>query len=448
MTPSARLAAAIDLLDAIEATAEAPADAVANGYFRDRKFIGSGDRRWIADLVWSSLRHRLRLNWHLARRHHASTGRALAIAWLLLGERTPAEALAGMFSGAGYGPAPLDDAERRLIRMLADAPLIDPAMDEATRLNLPGFLLESFRARFGDALEAEASALGQPASLDLRVNLLKTGRDAARAALAAEGLPAEPTRFSPWGLRLASRAPVTGTKAFRDGLVEIQDEGSQLIAWLTDARPGMRVLDFCAGAGGKTLAMAAAMENRGQVIAADVSLKRLDAAVRRLRRAGIHNVERRAIGPGEKWLKRSAGKFDRVLVDAPCTGTGTWRRNPDARFRLRPEALAELVTKQRAILESAAPLVKAGGRLVYATCSLLPEENERQVEYVLARMPSFRLMELSQATPSQAWRDASPPCADPFLMLSPAAHGTDGFFAAILERTAAANDPVTPGRAD
>jgi 16S rRNA (cytosine967-C5)-methyltransferase len=324
--------------------------------------------------------------------------------------------------------------ERRLIGALAGQSLIDAAMDEATRLNLPDFLLDSFRARFADALHAEATAFDQPASLDLRVNLLKADRETARAALAAEGFDAEPTPLSPWGLRLASRAPVTGTKAFREGLVEIQDEGSQLIAWLTDARPGMRVLDFCAGAGGKSLAMAAAMQNRGQVIAADTSLKRLDAAVRRLRRAGIHNVERRAIGPGEKWIKRSAGKFDRVLVDAPCTGTGTWRRNPDARFRLRPDALAELVTKQRAILESAAPLVKAGGRLVYATCSVLPEENERQVEKVLTALPEFSVVSVSQVWVSQTWREAALPCADPYLMLSPAAHGTDGFFAAILQR--------------
>jgi 16S rRNA (cytosine967-C5)-methyltransferase len=434
LTPAARLAAAIELLDAIEAAAQAPADAIANAFFRDRKFIGSGDRRWIADLVWSCLRQRLRLDWHLARRHHAFTGRARAIAWMLLGEASAADALSALFSGTGYGPAPLDDAERRLIRMLAGSPLVDPAMDEATRLNLPAFLLDGLRARFGDALAAEAAALEQPASLDLRANLLKTDRDAARRALSAEGFQAESTRYSPWGLRLASRAPVTSTKAFRDGLVEIQDEGSQLIAWLVDARPGMRVLDFCAGAGGKTLAMAATMANHGQIIAADVSLKRLDAAVRRLRRAGIHNVERRAIGPGEKWLKRAAGKFDRVLVDAPCTGSGTWRRNPDGRFRLRQEDLSQLVTKQREILRAAAGMVKAGGRLVYATCSLLLDENERQVEQVLDEVPGFVVIGLDTVWKSLA-PGAAPPCAGAFMSLSPATHGTDGFFAAILERT-------------
>ena len=425
MTPPARLAAAIALLEAIEAAPHAPADAVANQYFRDRRFIGGGDRRWISDLAWTVLRQRLRLAFHLPQ---APTARALVLAWLVLGERVAAGDVAALFSGGRYGPGPLDDAERALLRSLGGRTLVDPAMDEATRLNLPTFLLESLRARFGDRLAAEAAAMDLPASLDLRANLLKTDRDSALAALAAEGFEAAPTRFSPWGMRLATRTPVTGSAAFRDGLVEIQDEGSQLIALLADARPGLRVLDYCAGAGGKTLAMAACMDNRGQLVAADVSVQRLDAAVKRLRRAGIHNVERRAIAPGEKWLKRGAGSFDRVLVDAPCTGTGTWRRNPDARFRLQKKTLDELLTKQRAILHAAARMVKAGGRLVYATCSLLPEENERQVEEVLAAMPEFRVVPVAEMWPSL-------PSAGPYMALSPAAHGTDGFFAAILARS-------------
>ena len=199
--------------------------------------------------------------------------------------------------------------------------------------------------------------------------------------------------------------------------MEIQDEGSQLVAALVDARPGMRVADLCAGAGGKTLALAMTMQNRGQLVACDVSAARLDGAVRRLRRAGVHNVERHLLEPGDKWIKRRAKTFDRVLVDAPCTGTGTWRRNPDARLRLTEADLAELLPKQAAILDQAAFLVRTGGRLVYATCSLLPEENEAQVTAFLARHPDFIL-------------------AGDFLSLSPARHGTDGFFAATLERRA------------
>jgi 16S rRNA (cytosine967-C5)-methyltransferase len=216
------------------------------------------------------------------------------------------------------------------------------------------------------------------------------------------------------------------------GLVEIQDEGSQLVAVMVGAAPGMRVADWCAGAGGKTLALAGMMENRGQIIACDVSAARLDGAVRRLRRAGVHNVERHLVEPGDKWLKRRAGTFDRVLVDAPCTGTGTWRRNPDARLRLRELDLTELVAKQASILDTAQTLVRKGGRLVYATCSLLEEENEAQVFAFLLRHPDFALVPLPRA-----WSLANPvPNSGDFLSLTPARHGTDGFFAAALERVA------------
>jgi 16S rRNA (cytosine967-C5)-methyltransferase len=429
VTPPARLDAAITLLAAIEAAPRAPADAIAQDFFRQRRFIGSADRRWIADLVWTVLRQRLRLDWHIAQAPHPVTARAVAIAALRLIEGAAADAVAGLFSGARYGPAPLDADERRLNASL-HPPLAAAAMDRATALNAPQFLLDSLRLRFGDRLAAEMAAFDQPAPLDLRVNLLKADRETARTALAAEGFEATPTPLSPWGLRLAGRAPITGTRAFREGLVEIQDEGSQLIAWLADARPGLRVLDFCAGAGGKALAMAALMDNRGQLVAADVSVPRLEAAVRRLRRAGVHNVERRAMAPGEKWLKRARGAFDRVLVDAPCTGTGTWRRNPDARLTLRPADLSELLTKQRDILLSAARLVKSGGKLVYATCSVLPEENSAQVEWLLTQSSEFRVLPLAEV-----WPDGTPPCAGPYLALSPATHGTDGFFAAVLQRT-------------
>ena len=198
-------------------------------------------------------------------------------------------------------------------------------------------------------------------------------------------------------------------------MVDIQDEGSQLVALATDARPGMRVCDFCAGAGGKTLALAMTMENRGHIVACDVSAPRLDGAVKRLRRAGAHNVERHLLAPGDKWAKRRAKTFDRVLVDAPCTGSGTWRRNPDARLRLSLRTLDEIAPKQAAILDQAQNLVKPGGQLVYATCSILPPENEAQVEAFLARHPDFSRL-------------------GPDMRLSPARDGTDGFYAATLVR--------------
>jgi 16S rRNA (cytosine967-C5)-methyltransferase len=258
---------------------------------------------------------------------------------------------------------------------------------------------------------------------------LKGTRDAARAALADEGWEARATPLSPWGLRIDARRPVTAGPAFQSGLVEIQDEGSQLVAALTDARPGMRVVDWCAGAGGKTLALAAMMQNRGQIVACDVSASRLEGAVRRLRRAGVTNVERHLVQPGDKWAKRRAGAFDRVLVDAPCSGTGTWRRNPDARHRLTAQDLLELTRKQSSILDAAGKLVRAGGRLIYATCSLLEQENEGQVSAFLIRHPEYALVPIAQA-----WQLAGPAPQGDTLLLTPARHGTDGFFAAVLER--------------
>jgi 16S rRNA (cytosine967-C5)-methyltransferase len=305
------------------------------------------------------------------------------------------------------------------------------------RFELPDWLYPHMLARFGDSLAAEMAALSEPAPLDLRVNSLKGTREDALAALKHEGWEARPTPLSPWGLRIDGRRPVTSGPAFQSGLVEIQDEGSQLIAALTGAKPGMRVVDWCAGAGGKTLALAAMMGNRGQIVACDVSASRLDGAVRRLRRAGANNVERHLVEPGDKWAKRRAGAFDRVLVDAPCTGTGTWRRNPDARHRLSEQDLLELTRKQSSILDTARALVRSGGRLVYATCSLLPEENEGQVSGFLLRHPDFFLVPLAQAWPFESGGPFEETAPDgEMLSLTPARNGTDGFFAAVLERRA------------
>ncbi|WP_144186309.1 RsmB/NOP family class I SAM-dependent RNA methyltransferase [Elioraea rosea] len=443
MTPPARVQAGIDLLEATAAAPRAPADSVANSYFRARRYIGGGDRRAIADRHWAMLRNEARLAWALKRVRAPITSRTLMLAQLVA-EGTGADAIAGLFSGAQHGPSPLADAERRALHALAELGR-DAAMPAEVRFGVPSWLLPRLEARFGAALEAEMAAMDAPAPTDLRANLLKSTREEARAALAAEGIEAEPTRFSPWGLRLEGRRPVTATAAFRDGIVEIQDEGSQLIALLVDARPGMRVVDYCAGAAGKTLALAATMGNRGRLVACDVSAQRLDAAVKRLRRAGVGNVERRLLGPGERWTKRSAEAFDRVLVDAPCTGTGTWRRNPDARTRLREEDLSELVAKQAAIIDRASRLVKPGGLLVYATCSLLSEENEAQVMAFCGRNGGFGVVPLEEAWKTVA--DGVPPCDGNFLSLTPARHGTDGFFAAVLRRSSGAPPPADGGAA-
>lgn len=437
MTPAARLAAAIELIGALEDGGRRPADAIANEFFRARRYIGGGDRRAIAERAWGVVRQRLRLGWWLDRIAARPTPRFLIAADLLLRDGLDVAGVLGAFPGGQYAAEPLNILEQRLLRALEAARgghgLLHPEMPEPVRLDLPGWVIPGFTARFGPALAAEAAAMEGEAPLDLRANLLKTGRAEVAALLAAEGVAAEPTPLSPWGLRLPGRQPVMQTRAFQEGLIEIQDEGSQLIALLADARPGMRVADLCAGAAGKTLALAATMQNRGRITACDVSAPRLEAAGRRLRRAGVDNAERHLLAPGDRWAKRRAGQFDRVLVDAPCTGTGTWRRNPDARLRTGPGDLAELVAKQGEILAIGAELVRPGGRLIYATCSLLPDEDEDQVRSFLEGHPAFAVVPLARAWAECGMTGPAPGGGD-FLLTTPARHGTDGFFAAVLQR--------------
>ncbi len=438
MTPSARIAAAIELLAAIEAAPRKPADAVANDFFRARRYIGSGDRRAVSERSWAVLRARRRLGWWLARAEARATPRMLVAASLLL-EGWASEGVEQTFSGGQFAPSRLDAAEKIALRGIAGHTLDHPHMPLDVRLELPEWALTRLQARFGEALPDEMAALGTEAPLDLRVNLLKTTREQAQAALAGEGIEAAFTPLSPWGLRIQGRRPVSTGPAFQQGLVEIQDEGSQLVAALVGARPEMRVADWCAGAGGKTLALAMTMANRGHIAACDVSAPRLDGAVRRLRRAGVHNVERHLVEPGDKWAKRRAGSFDRVLVDAPCTGSGTWRRNPDGRLRLAQRDLDELVPKQAGILAAASRLVRKGGRLVYATCSLFGEENEAQVQAFLSDHRDFAIVPLAAAWDVATWGESGVPAplsAEGFLSLTPLRHDTDGFFGAVLERIA------------
>jgi 16S rRNA (cytosine967-C5)-methyltransferase len=438
MIPAARVQAAIELLQAIDESAKAPADRVAAGYFKQRRYVGSKDRAAVQGVVYDVLRRRLQLDWWLARAGLAEPDprrRVLACLALITGWK--ATDIAAAFSGARHAPDPLTPKEQAALKRLAGRALDHPDQPVEVRGNLPLWLKPAFEAAFGDGLARELAALLEPATVDLRVNALKSTRGEALARLKSEGLDCEPTRLSPLGLRLAQRRPLGETGAFRDGAVEVQDEGSQIVALLVGARPGMRVVDFCAGAGGKALAMAARMNNKGHVVACDVSKIRLEASARRLRRAGAHNVERRLIADEtDPWIKRHKRAFDRVLVDAPCTGSGAWRRNPDGRWSLDAKDLEELKPKQARILASAARLVKPGGRLVYATCSLLKEENEDQVASFLAAQPDFRVVPIGRAWAETVGAEGGPecPCPPPFLMLTPARHGTDGFFAAVMER--------------
>jgi 16S rRNA (cytosine967-C5)-methyltransferase len=436
VTPAARIQAAIDLLAEIEAL-DAPADRQAGEYFRGRRYIGSKDRRAVGDRVYAVLRSRSRLDWWLERGSGEAGGvRGRLVAFLSLCREEGAEALAALFDGEGHHPAPLSAEELAFAQALDGEDLDHSEQPDWVRHELPEWLWTRFESSLGQAASSELAGLNQEAPLDLRANSLKTDRAGALAALAADGIEAEPTPLSPLGLRIAGRRVLPNLSAYRDGLVEVQDEGSQLVALLTDARPGMRVADLCAGAGGKALALAAAMENRSGLAALDRDARRLERARPRLMRAGATEVELRQLpGQGDTWWREAAGSFDRVLVDAPCSGSGAWRRNPDARWRLSEAALERHRNSQAGVLSRAATLVAPGGRLVYATCSLLDEENSDQVARFLEQRADFSLLPVAGIWAEVLGGDC--PAEGPELLLTPARHGTDGFYLAILERGAA-----------
>lgn len=438
MTPGARLQAAIELLDAIEA-GPPPADALVAVYFRTRRYAGSKDRRAISDRLFAVLRHRARIDWWIAKSGAEATARRRVIAALALIDGQTAAAIAALFDGAGYGAAPLDPAELAVAAGCAGRSVDDPSMPAAVRSEVPEWLIPSLSRAWGDRLDSEIAALNGEAPVDLRVNTLLTTQDEALAALAEDGIVAEPTPLSPIGLRLVGRVALSTAAAYRDGRVEVQDEASQIAAMLVDARPGMAVCDLCAGGGGKTLALAATMALRsggpGRLVAADISAKRLDGLRRRLKRSERQTIEFKTLRPeDDPWLDANAGAFDRVLVDAPCSGSGAWRRDPDARWRLSPAALADYAARQSAILGAAAKLVKPGGRLVYVTCSVFCEENDDRITAFLAATRAFELVpaEVIWATVL----DAPCPLTGPTLHLSPGTTGTDGFFVAVLARRA------------
>lgn len=431
MTPGARIQARIEILEAI-AAGTGPAGRVLDSYSRARRYMGSKDRRAVAEGVYGTLRRHARLSWWCARAGGGS-GRDLTIADLAL--EAGADSLNTLFGGGGYAPAPLDEREEALAQALSGQSLDHPDHDRAVRLELPAWLEADMAAVFGSGLEAEMAALNGVAPLDLRVNGLKADRDSVRAALAQDGMETAPIPFLPLGLRFAGRGALKNAKAYRDGLVEIQDAGSQIAALMCAARPGMAVVDFCAGAGGKSLALAAAMNNRGELLALDVEQARLDRAAVRLRRAGASLVERRVL-KDEAGLEELAGKFDRVLVDAPCSGSGVWRRDPHARWQLSPERLAGYRDAQEQSLGKAARLVRPGGRLIYVTCSVLRVENEDRIEAFLRTREGFSLLPAEQVWAKSLGAENPGPDTfrESYLRLTPARHGTDGFFVAVLER--------------
>jgi len=406
MTPGARLQMAIEILEGLEKTAQ-PTDRFLKAWFRARRFAGSKDRRAIAEQVFAVQRRRA----HLAHRMDGKTPRALMIGFLL----ETGENIETLFTG-GYGPAPLSDAECAAI---ATPPGPEPRWVTG---EYPQWLDGELKRAFGDDLPEEMRALIGRAPTDIRVNTLKTTRGAVIAALAAGGLASAPAPYAPHGVRIAGEAGnLSASPLFESGAFEFQDEAAQIAADLCGAQPGMRICDLAAGAGGKSLAFAAAMNNSGEIVACDVRGEALLELEKRAARAGAGIIRTLPLDHA-----RPAGPFDAVFVDAPCSGTGTWRRQPELRWRLTPARLVELTALQDRLLDQAAGLVRPGGRLLYATCSILPVENQDRVAAFLARTPGFAQAGLGRGR-------AIPGLAVDFRA-SPAKTGTDGFYCAALQR--------------
>jgi 16S rRNA (cytosine967-C5)-methyltransferase len=433
MTPSARLAAAIEVLAEIEARRRPATDALKEWGLAHR-FAGSGDRAAISGLVYDALRRRASSAFVMGE----ETPRAVLLGMLRLERGIGLDAIAALCDGARFAPPPLSELERTRLAgaSLAGAP-------PWTVGDYPAWLDPHLARVFGDERAEEGAALAARAPLDLRVNALKADRDQVAAMLAH--LRVEPARWSPIGLRIklaaeAKSPAIHAEPVFLKGFIEIQDEGSQLAALLTGVQPGQQVIDLCAGGGGKTLALAAAMANHGQIYATDLDKRRLAPIHARLTRAGVRNVQVRTPTGGSDVLADLAGRADVVLIDAPCTGTGTWRRNPDAKWRVRPGALEQRCTEQAEVLDRAAGLVRPGGRIAYVTCSVLEEENGAQVRAFMAREAAFSFIPPGQV--AEALRERAfvfcraVRLSAEGLLMTPRRTDTDGFYVSLLVRSA------------
>ncbi len=430
MTPGARASAATEVLADIADRKRPAADALKDWGLAHR-FAGSGDRAAIGNLVFDCLRKRASSAYAMG----DDSPRALVLRTLVASWDLAPDAVSALADGSRFAPAPLSPDELAALRR--ELPSDAPAW---IRGDYPGWLDPSFQQAFGGNAAEEGAALATRAPVDLRVNTLKTTRDKVLHALRRFG--AAPTPHSPVGVRIAartgpSRSPhVEADPAHGKGWYEVQDEASQIATLLTGAGPKEQILDLCAGAGGKTLALAAAMGNTGQLYAYDADRMRLRPIFERLKRAGVRNVQ--VLDPGDTGaLNELEGKMDRVIVDAPCTGSGVWRRRPDAKWRLSPQMLEARLAEQRLVLDQAARLVKPGGRLVYITCSVLPPENRGQVDALISRFAEFGIVPWAPLWEQAAFSAVSPQSADgsaETLLMTPRSFGTDGFFVSMLQR--------------
>ena len=431
MTPAARLSAAIELIETID-TQRIPAAKALKEWGTVHRYAGSGDRAAVSGLIWDVLRRRASSAWIMDN----DTARARLLGMLRLERGMDADAIAALCDGGRFAPQPLTAGERSALasRSLAAAPA--PVAGDYPEW-LDGYLTQVF----GDDRVAEATAMASRAPLDLRVNSLKAKRDKVLGSIAHLG--AHPTPWSPIGLRIelgadARNPGIHAEEDFIKGAIEVQDEGSQLAALLSAAKPGEQVIDLCAGAGGKTLALAAMMQGKGRLIATDHDKRQLAPIYERLSRAGVHNADvRPPKGDGDP-LADIRASADLVLIDAPCTGTGTWRRNPDAKWRIRPGALELRLRDQREVLDRAAALVKPGGRIAYVTCSILAPENGEQILDFITRHPEFAVVPPLQTANvlwdrAEAFAEAALRSAEGWLM-TPRRTGTDGFFVSVLTR--------------
>lgn len=431
MKQGARLQAVIDLLtetQQLRATGRViPADALLANYTRTRRYIGSKDRAAIAELFYAVLRHQRCLSWWVERLGTPASAKMLTLFAALYYGGESVETLARYAREDQHAYPALTADEKQALANISGGNICHDDMDIADRYSVPDWIATRLQTQYPEDHEALFASLLEQAPLDLRVNTLKASRQQVLQALAKEGIGAEPTPYSSTGIRLTKRLPLFSLDIFRNGWFEVQDEGSQLVARLANALPGQRVIDFCAGAGGKTLALAAQMQNKGSIFAWDIHQRRLHDLPRRLKRAGVDNVRWQVIdSEQDSRIKRHKGRADIVLVDAPCTGSGTWRRNPDLKWRTTQTDLAELVDLQSHILDSAQRLVKPGGKLVYITCSLLEEENQQQVARLLATHPQFMPEPVEESIPGQL--------SGGMMQLLPHRHYTDGFFTAVLRK--------------
>lgn len=395
-----------------------PADSLLSAYFRSHHELGQQDRGFVAESVYGMLRRKRYLE-HIAK---DAAPRRLLLAYLT---RVAGMSMRDLEAAAGH-------ADAEWIAQLKAAR--GETLSAAVQADFPDWIADKLAARMPEAdWVALGRAMQQPAPLDLRVNTLRATREVALAGLREAGVEADPTPYSPTGLRVKGKPALNRHALFLSGAIEVQDEGSQLLAYLLAPRRGELVVDFCAGAGGKSLQIGAMMHSRGRIYAFDVSEKRLSRLAPRLARSGLSNLHaQRIVTENDARVKRLAGKIDRVLVDAPCSGLGTLRRNPDLKWRQWPQSVGELAAKQLAILTAAARLLKPGGRLVYATCSILREENRDVVDAFLAAHPQFAPLDCAGLFRTQG----IPLDTGPYLELAPHVHGTDGFFAAAMEKRA------------